>query len=926
MAQAKKPTTHKKRAAPKRAAVHRPTPRAASQQQKPLPRSFVSRFWAGVASRWTAWSAKLRKRAAPAIALEKRAYQEVTAHSPRMLGSHWFAGVYALLALFVLLAVTGWVAYLGARVQQSNADQLVNAYLFTNHATFHGANFPGQHTFLFKWPLFWLVALLGSRPADFIWITVGVVLLTVLLFALILWRIERRALYFGTLCLALASVLAAVPALPYPSGLLPVNMAMITTRNLEYILYIVSVALLVRAPRLRSWSFVGAAGVLGVLAASDKLFLVFGVGSALLACVVYALVRGWSFVTQAVRWLMVCVVGALLATALLAGIHAGGWTNIINGAQVSPYGAVHSAKDILLGVVYGVLALLTNLGVNPAGDVRLLHTVPQQTLHTLLSWGGFALLVNSALVLAGGYAIFRVLGRSMGQEKNRRATVAQRLSLLLIWTSLVAAAVFVATNHYYPVDARYVTVVLFAVFIAGATFLRTKQFRHELLVGAGLVLCLSIASGLVVAHRSYQGERAALSPLDARNKLIAEALGRHPVPVLLGDYWRVIPTKLADGRPLQVMPLESCTSARDVLSSKAWQPDPNKTGFAYLLTFDQSLTGYPHCTLDIVVQAFGRPNASIVIAGNVSSPQELLLFYDQGAHKSAPTAAVTSQVSTVTPISPEELPYTTCPQATVMITVAHQDDDLLFMNPDLMHDIQAGRCVRTVYLTAGDAGSGQFYWVGREQGAEAAYSTMLGSSAIWVQRLVRLADNSVVTVANPRGNSRVSLIFMHLPDGNVRGEGFAASHYESLARLEAGEIPAIHAIDGESSYTSQHLIDTLARLMAIYHPAEIRTQANFASKLAPDHSDHMAVSRFTSRAYEAYRRDQLAGLTDIPVVRYIGYPIRAMQPNVGDGDLAEKEKIFFVYAAHDNGVCHSEQECVRESANYRMYLSREYYE
>ena len=43
----------------------------------------------------------------------------------------------------------------------------------------------------------------------------------------------------------------------------------------------------------------------------------------------------------------------------------------------------------------------------------------------------------------------------------------------------------------------------------------------------------------------------------------------------------------------------------------------------------------------------------------------------------------------------------------VMVVVAHQDDSLLFLSPDVLHDIQSGACVTTVYLTAGD-GSGAY--------------------------------------------------------------------------------------------------------------------------------------------------------------------------------------------------------------------------
>src|SRR5205085_11614279 len=47
-----------------------------------------------------------------------------------------------------------------------------------------------------------------------------------------------------------------------------------------------------------------------------------------------------------------------------------------------------------------------------------------------------------------------------------------------------------------------------------------------------------------------------------------------------------------------------------------------------------------------------------------------------------------------------------CPSGATMNIVAHQDDDLLFLSPDLLHDVQSARCVRTVFVTAGDADNG----------------------------------------------------------------------------------------------------------------------------------------------------------------------------------------------------------------------------
>ena len=122
-----------------------------------------------------------------------------------------------------------------------------------------------------------------------------------------------------------------------------------------------------------------------------------------------------------------------------------------------------------------------------------------------------------------------------------------------------------------------------------------------------------------------------------------------------------------------------------------------------------------------------------------------------------------------------------------------------------------------------------FYWLSREQGSEAAYDTMLelSTNTIWVQRIVELNSHEFIAVANPKDDSRVSLIFMHLPDGNLKGQGFSPSGYESLAKLYAGQISQINSVDNQSYYTSAQLTVALSTLMNTYTATEINTQSDF---------------------------------------------------------------------------------------------------
>lgn len=844
----------------------------------------------------------------------------------RLLNLKGFRYGYAIGALVVLVVSTILWAILGARIHGLNADQLVDPYLFSSADTFQGASFPGAHSFLFKWPIFWLVALFGVSSASLMAATVAAVLVTVLALAFMLYKIDRRPLVFGTICLFLALMLLMVPAQPYPGALLPVNMAMLTTRNLEYILYIASMLFVIRAGRVRNWYSLAAVGCLALLIASDKLFATLGLGSALLLIVVYLLVHNWRMARLGVRWLVTVLAATVFSTLLLAGLQLAGVTNFVSGSNLNPYGFTNTPQDGVLGVIYGALGFLTNFGANPAYAANVLRDIPGHLSRELSSMAGVAYCLAFAAVIFGLIHVWRVVRPTLKTSLNKKAkpVVATELSLLLIASTIAAAVIFVATKHYYAVDARYLTIAVFAVFIATATSLRTKVVRPEVLALCGALALLGIGLAVVSAGRAYTQSTAALSDLKHRSGIIAQALEHHKITVLAGDYWRVLPAKVLAGHDMQVMPFSGCTDPRIGLSSTAWRPDLRKNSFAYLLSLDSSLTDYPRCNLEQVVRAYGRPNASLVVSGTLSSPKELILFYDHGINKTETADAEQSlSPSSVLPVGLADLPNTSCEGTTVMNVVAHEDDDLLFLSPDLLHSIQSGNCVRTVFLTAGDSGQNKFYWVNRQLGSQAAYDSMLGKKDVWIQRIVRLDDSRYITVSSPKSNPKISLIFFNLPDGGLQGHGFAASYFESLAKLYSGEVGDMQSVDRQSEYTSAGLTQALSSLMNIYQPAEVRTQADVYSGEFPDHSDHIAAGLFTADAANQYSQVQFAGNFLVPVTRYVGYPVRTAEPNVGGNDLALKEAAFLAYARFDGGVCQSAQQC-SETPTYGSYLTRQY--
>lgn len=255
-----------------------------------------------------------------------------------------------------------------------------------------------------------------------------------------------------------------------------------------------------------------------------------------------------------------------------------------------------------------------------------------------------------------------------------------------------------------------------------------------------------------------------------------------------------------------------------------------------------------------------------------------------------------------------------CSKGMTLSIVAHQDDDLLFLNPDILHTIQQGRCVRTVYITAGDAGLGASYWQGREQGEKAAYAQMAGVKNEWSQQDAGIR-NHPIPIFTLKENAKLSLAFIRLPDGGGDGSGFGADANQSLKKLWNGDISTISAVDGSSSYTKQQLVDTILSLMTAAQPAQIATLNYLGTYASGDHSDHISTGYF---AYEAHKRYTKAHA----ITAYVGYPMTYWDATIFGTDKTAKQQAFFSYGQYDPNVCKTEQACA--STDYGRWFERQY--
>ena len=265
-------------------------------------------------------------------------------------------------------------------------------------------------------------------------------------------------------------------------------------------------------------------------------------------------------------------------------------------------------------------------------------------------------------------------------------------------------------------------------------------------------------------------------------------------------------------------------------------------------------------------------------------------------------------------VDPFSTKFTWAATTVTLNIVAHEDDDLLFLSPDLLHAIQTGGKVRTVFITAGDSGNNATYWQGRQAGTQVAYAQMAGVANSWTQSDAGISGHPIA-VFTLSANSSISLAYMRLPDGNLDGSGFSSTNHESLQKLWTGAISTIHAIDGSSSYTKATLTSTLTSLMSSFQPAQINTQDYVGTYSDGDHSDHHSVAYFAQAALQQYT-------TSHTFTGYQSYNTSSLPANITGTDLSAKQNAFYAYAQDDANVCSSTSSCV--GTNYAIWLARQY--
>jgi hypothetical protein len=246
--------------------------------------------------------------------------------------------------------------------------------------------------------------------------------------------------------------------------------------------------------------------------------------------------------------------------------------------------------------------------------------------------------------------------------------------------------------------------------------------------------------------------------------------------------------------------------------------------------------------------------------------------------------------------------------ADTLVVIAHFDDDMIFMQPELLHALESGS-VTTVYVASGDPVHGDERAEHNFEAAMTAYG-LAARSTHWDCGYV---DAGGSPVHHCRLHDRpVSMIGLDLPDGGIPGDGA-----ESLLHLVQGDVAALHIhglVGGTANVAS--ITDELGAIVTATQPAELHA-LDLAATHGYDHSSHLFSSAF---AFWAAARVGYAG----PVRWHRGYNVESEQPTLADADLAAVTPMLSYFEACYFGCGTCGSSCPALDPAHATWLRRQY--
>ena len=185
--------------------------------------------------------------------------------------------------------------------------------------------------------------------------------------------------------------------------------------------------------------------------------------------------------------------------------------------------------------------------------------------------------------------------------------------------------------------------------------------------------------------------------------------------------------------------------------------------------------------------------------------------------------------------------------ARILNFIAHQDDDVFTMTPDLWNSVRAGRTVRTVVFTAGDANYPcNEYIVERGLGQKLAYEVMAGVSfgGAWEQSWPVVAGKKLLQEKMPGRDVTIVYVGLANDDGldlERLWKDLSANGQVVIQTRDARFVPV-------QTYTREQLILLVRQLIVDFAPTHVNTMDSGKTwpliNYPSEHTDHVHGALF----------------------------------------------------------------------------------
>lgn len=275
--------------------------------------------------------------------------------------------------------------------------------------------------------------------------------------------------------------------------------------------------------------------------------------------------------------------------------------------------------------------------------------------------------------------------------------------------------------------------------------------------------------------------------------------------------------------------------------------------------------------------------------------------------------------------------------------VAHPDDDLYFLNPDVQQAIRGGQDVIAVCVTCGETDGRNFrpgadpakvpvdfpgYSAARQTGLRAAYAEMAvgDRKSRWTREALPMPGGAMADMATLDAAPHVRLVFLNLWQDGARSGDAASGRPKDLWEGRVRSIPTMAFRTGPATrpyaYTRDTLVEALVALIERFKPTVIRTMDPDPEYLKhaegsertrqhadsgdfADHQDHTAVALFSWAAVQTV--NQRGG--GAVVESYRGYVNERWPYNLSGTAFREKIRLLDVYGWADGGDCGEPDGC-----------------